>query len=102
MLRLIVFILIFALFLAFIILNLENRCDISIGFTTFRDIPVFLTALFSFTFGMLFAVPLVSSLGKGRKKEPKSDSSGKFNKKPKAGLSSEEEIKKDAGSYGID
>ena len=58
MARLIVFILIFAFFLAFIVLNLDNKCDISFGIKTLNDVPVFLSALCSFVLGMLITVPM--------------------------------------------
>jgi hypothetical protein len=66
MARLIGFILIFVVFLTFIVLNLNNKCDISFGFTEVKDLPVFITAFSSFVLGMLFAVPFVLSLKKKR------------------------------------
>jgi uncharacterized integral membrane protein len=69
--RLIAFILIFALFLAFIVFNLENKCDISFGFKTLSEVPVFLTAFTSFALGLLSAVPFV--VGRNRKKTSGSD-----------------------------
>jgi hypothetical protein len=70
MARLVGFILIFVVFLTFIILNLGNNCDISFGFKTIPQVPVFITAFSSFVLGMLFAVPFVLTLG--RKKQPPS------------------------------
>jgi uncharacterized integral membrane protein len=67
--RLIVFIVIFALFLAFIVFNLDNRSDVSFGFTTFGEIPVFLTAFSSFMLGMLFCIPFFLSIKKKRKND---------------------------------
>ncbi|AEF80450.1 hypothetical protein [Leadbettera azotonutricia] len=64
--RLIGFILIFALFLAFIVLNLDNKCDVSFGFQTAKDLPVFITAFVAFFFGMLCAVPFIIGLKKSR------------------------------------
>ena len=69
MIRLIIFILFFAVFLCFIVLNLNNKSDVSLGFTSFNDVPVFLSALFSFTLGLIFSVPLAFSFSK--KKKPK-------------------------------
>jgi uncharacterized membrane protein YciS (DUF1049 family) len=57
--RLIIFIIIFAVFLTFITLNLENKCDIRFGFTTLNDVPVFLTVFISFIVGFVLALPLV-------------------------------------------
>ena len=96
MLRLISIFLILVLFLAFIIFNLENRCDVSLGFITFKDIPVFLTAIFSFTLGLLFAIPLVVCSFLRRKKSshdkmpPKADPHGNT-----------EPLKKVDGTYGF-
>lgn len=59
MIRLIAFILLFALFIGFIVLNLDNKSDISFGIKTFTDIPVFLTVFTSFALGMLFAAPII-------------------------------------------
>jgi uncharacterized integral membrane protein len=58
-LRLVEFIIVFAVFLVFIAFNLENKCDINFGFRLVKDVPVFLTAFSSFIFGMLCAVPLI-------------------------------------------
>ena len=115
MIRLIAFIVIFAFFLAFIVLNLDNRCDISVGFRIFKDIPVFLTALFSFVLGMLFTVPLVFSLRMLRKKPSGSESSNtlssggihkRFGKKDKKGGDNEssgsDDYNKEKSPYGID
>jgi len=66
--RLIGFIVIFAVFLAFIVFNLENKSDVSFGFYSFQDIPVFLTAFTSFVVGMIFAVPFILSFRKKRNK----------------------------------
>ena len=112
--RLIVFIVVFAFFLAFIVLNLDHRCDISLGFTTFKEIPVFLSSLFSFVLGMLFAVPLIFSLGKRRKKESRSADDGvsssgaaknrfgRKGKKAKTGEKDDNEYKQENSPYGID
>ena len=67
MVSLIIFILVFALFLCFIIFNLGNASDVSFGFRTFSDIPVFVTALFSFALGMLFVLPVIFTVGRKRK-----------------------------------
>jgi hypothetical protein len=65
------FIILCALFLFFVGVNLEHTSDISIGFHTFVDIPVFLITFSSFLIGMLFAIPLALSFGKKRKKSAK-------------------------------
>jgi uncharacterized integral membrane protein len=57
--RLIVVIAIFAVFLAFITFNLDNRCNISFGFVKFNDVPVFLTVFISFVFGIFCTLPFL-------------------------------------------
>jgi len=66
--RLVVFILMCALFLGFVVQNLGNTSDISLGPWEFNEIPVFLTAFSSFLLGMVFATPFVLFFGKKRKK----------------------------------
>jgi hypothetical protein len=83
MARLIGFILIFVVFLTFIILNLGNNCDISFGFKTISQVPVFITAFSSFVLGMLFAVPFAFILG--RKKQLPSPKPPKPGKKDEPG-----------------
>ncbi|MCL2093893.1 MAG: hypothetical protein FWH12_06830 [Treponema sp.] len=94
--RLVFFILVFAFFLAFIVFNLENKSDVSLGFRTFQDVPVFLSVLFSFALGMLFAIPIFFSLSR-RPKRPGRDSQGYMRD-----ATSPQEIKKESSSYGID
>ena len=57
--RLIVFIVLFLVFFLFIVFNLENKTDISFGFTVLKDIPVFITAFFSFIVGMFCTFPFI-------------------------------------------
>ena len=109
MMRLISFIVIFAVFLAFIALTIDNRCDISFGFKTFNDIPVFISVLFSFVLGMLFALPFGFSLSRKIKKSSKTEVSGekkkRWGKKKNKGdntASIPEEINKENSPYGID
>lgn len=37
--------------------NLDNKCDVSLVFYTFKQIPVFFTILISFAVGLLCALP---------------------------------------------
>jgi hypothetical protein len=84
---------------------MNNRCDISFGFVTYKDIPIFVSALFSFVLGMLFTLPMIISL-RMRKKEIAPPEPGrlkkKFKKEKKPVSDLEEEIKRDDSSYGID
>ena len=67
--RLIQFIILFAVFLLFIIFNLENRCDISFGFTKVANVPVFLTVFCTFIAGLLCAFPFVLAFRPRRKEK---------------------------------
>jgi uncharacterized integral membrane protein len=97
MIRLVSVIVVFAIFLSFIIFNLPNKCDISLGFVSFKEVPVFISALCSFVFGMLVSLPMMLlhkrdkkialEPGPSKKAEPKEASN---------------EIQKDDSSYGID
>ena len=98
--RLIAFILVFAIFLAFIGFNLENKCDISFGFMTFSEVPVFLSALSSFVLGMLVTVPLLLTRRKKAEK-PEKPVLPKPSKKTKV-KGATDMIEKENSPYGID
>jgi len=107
MIRVIVFILVFVFFLAFIILNLENKCDVSFGFKTIKDFPIFLSVLSSFVLGMFVTVPMM--LFRKKKPEPEeklAESKPKpsfFSPFKKAELKSlPDDVKKEDSPYGID
>jgi uncharacterized integral membrane protein len=69
--RLIGFVLLGAVFLCFIGVNLENRCDISFGFYTFSQVPVFLTTLSAFVLGLFMALVISFRSGSRRKNKTK-------------------------------
>ena len=78
--RLGVFIILFVVFFLFIVFNLENKCVISFGFTeTKEEIPVFVTAFFSFIVGMFCVLPFVFGF-RSRKKAKVSRKKGTPNK----------------------
>ncbi len=54
----IIIMLMLALFMGF---NLSNRCDISIIVHVFKDVPIFLSMLFSFLLGNIAVVPFLIS-----------------------------------------
>jgi len=56
--KLLACILAMTLVLVFIGFNLENRCDVSLAFYTFTNVPVVITILASFLLGLLMAFPL--------------------------------------------
>ncbi|MDR0315402.1 MAG: hypothetical protein LBH97_00715 [Treponema sp.] len=110
--RLIEFIVVFAVFLVFIMFNLDNKCDINFGFWKVKDAPVFLTAFASFFLGMLCAMPFVLSVQakrkaktvKGQKPLQKSMQQPAWKQGTKSGEkpSGEASDLSDGGSYGID
>ncbi|MDR2743398.1 MAG: hypothetical protein LBB98_14790 [Treponema sp.] len=108
--RLIGFIILFGILLVFITLNLGNTCNISFGFKTFNDVPVFLTAFCAFALGLLCAIPLsISFRLKKKNKQGKLPSplKGEKSKKKKQGKVPVEEVPevspyRDESSYGID
>jgi len=53
--------------------NLDNKCDITFVFYTFKNIPVFMTVIISFAIGAILMLPF--TLGRRKKKPcPKTDS----------------------------
>ena len=97
MLRIIGFFSIFALFLAFIMLNLENKSSVNFGFHAFNDVPVYITVFISIFAGMVFAIPVISAL---RRKKDHSEIRDNSKKKNKASLY-RDETSSDNGPYGI-
>ena len=70
--RLLIVIIIFAVFLAFISLNLDEsyKCDINFGFGIIAEkVPVFLTIFISFALGVFCTLPLVVWALKKRKEK---------------------------------
>jgi hypothetical protein len=103
MIRIIVFILVFVFFLAFIVLNLENKCDVSLGFTTIKDFPIFLSVLSSFVLGMFITIPMMLFGRKKPKPSPSIEEALKSVPSKKAELESlPDDIKKEDSPYGID
>jgi uncharacterized membrane protein YciS (DUF1049 family) len=100
--RLIFFIVILAIFLAFIAFNLENKCDISFGFTKIEDVHVFLTIFVSFALGLLCTLPFVVRALMLRKDfENKAKKAEKVEKKA-AKKPANDDIIRPGGPYGID
>jgi len=98
--RLILFIVIFAIFLAFITVNLDNRCNINIGFAQFEGVPIFLTVFVSFFLGLVCGTPLVLHLSRKRKGLLRKGKN-KTDDAPSSPISDaefDEKIKKDAAS----
>ncbi|MDR2798373.1 MAG: hypothetical protein LBB80_08515 [Treponema sp.] len=87
-LRLLGFIIILVVFLLFITLNLENRCDIRFWVTEtaiLQKVPVYLTAFSAFVAGMLCAFPVMFLLyfkKRKREKDPTGNRTLESKKKP--------------------
>ncbi|MDR3248611.1 MAG: hypothetical protein LBT39_07480 [Treponema sp.] len=97
--RLIGCILLGVVFLGFIGFNLENRCDISFGFYTFSQVPVFLTAFSAFVLGLLLALPLAITI---RRRSSRKDEGPKEISKGKKKTESDYLAPGGYGSHGID
>ena len=96
--RLIVFIVLFLVFFLFIVFNLDNKTDIRFGPVekmVMRDIPVFVTAFFSFIAGMCCTFPFLF-----RKRKKAGDVKGKGLLVKAAGKQAESLA--DKSHYGID
>jgi len=98
MARLIGFFAVFALFLTFIILNLDNKCSVNFGFYTFPEVPVYISAFISIFTGMIISIPLLSSLKKKKDSSHPDDKHGSRNKHP---AEKQDEIPGINGPYGI-
>ncbi len=57
--KIIFFVIVLGLALAFVGMNLNNRSDVSIGFYVWKDVPVFFTVFFSFALGVLSMLPFL-------------------------------------------
>lgn len=74
-----------ALFIGF---NLENRCDVSFIFHVFKDVPIFVSLLFSYVVGAITVIPFFwvyrkKSSSKGTKKSGNKTAQGqKYPKSP--------------------
>ena len=67
--------------------NLDNKCDITFVFYTFKDIPVFMTVIISFAIGAILMLPFTLGRKKSKKcskPEEKSDPTGKVQQKAPA------------------
>jgi hypothetical protein len=113
MVRLIGFFIVFALFLAFIILNLDNKCNINLGFSSISDVPVYITAFISLFIGMICTLPVIVFLKRKNGSSPdsppiskkKSDSSlgsSGSRKKNKGPATTQDNLPGENGPYGID
>ena len=103
MARLIGFFAIFAIFLAFIVLNLgeEYKSGVNLGFFSFSEVPVYITAFISLFIGMIFTIPFIVSIKKKKDQPGIKDSHDKPVKKNKKHVDNIDEISGENGPYGI-
>lgn len=47
----------FVILASFVGFNLDNKCNVSLIFKTFENVPVFITIMISFSAGLLFTLP---------------------------------------------
>jgi uncharacterized membrane protein YciS (DUF1049 family) len=100
--RLIGFLLVFAIFLVFIGMNLDNKCDISFGFYTFIEAPVYITAFVSFLIGMICAIPLIAFVKRKKSSSKDTIEPQESKKKNKKSATAIDQIPGENGPYGID
>ncbi|MDR1029805.1 MAG: hypothetical protein LBL76_02925 [Treponema sp.] len=103
-LRLLGFVIILVVFVLFISLNLENRCDIRFWVTEaaiLQNVPVYLTAFSSFIVGILCTFPLMFLFRfkkKKQEKNPRSLETGGLVPKKKRGKQQSQDIQGDDGT----
>ncbi|MHB9292959.1 hypothetical protein Holit_02076 [Hollandina sp. SP2] len=103
-LRLLGFIIILVVFLLFITLNLENRCDIRFWVNDtaiLHEVPVYLTAFSAFVAGMLCAFPIMFLVHFKRKKREKDPSGNRVleNQKKRGKFRNQEGEEGTPGTY---
>jgi len=98
--RLILFIAVFAVFLGFVTLNLDNRCNINFGFAKFEEVPIFLTVFITFSMGLLCGAPLALHFRRKRREMQRKDRDQFDDYRPaeSANPEADEKIKNDAAS----
>lgn len=79
--KLVLFLILMTIFVVFAGFNVRNVSDISVGFATIKDVPIFLSLFIAFLAGAFFSLPF--ALGKRKAKEKKMKKSEQ--KKPDAG-----------------
>ena len=88
--KLIGFLVLIGLILAFVGFNADNVSDISFGFHRFEEVPIFVSLFIAFFFGVLVTLPF-TLLGRSQR-------SKKRPKKEKKGAASENELERAAES----
>lgn len=71
--KLVLFIVCLVLVTVFMGFNIENRCNISFGFTELTGVPVFVTIMASFLLGVILVLPFTFIRRKNKKTVHESD-----------------------------
>ena len=67
--KLIAFLTILILVTFFVGFNLDNRCDVSLVFNTFRNVPIFVSLLIAYACGAITLIPFfIGAFSKAGKK----------------------------------
>jgi uncharacterized integral membrane protein len=69
--KLIIFLVILGIIVFFIGFNLSNVSDISFGFHTFTDVPIFISLFIAFAVGIIVMIPFTFTRRKGKDKVKK-------------------------------
>lgn len=75
--RLILFLIIAGILIVFAGFNAGNTSDISFGFTTIHDVPIFVSLFAAFALGIIFTLPLITVARFKRRKSRKESSKDK-------------------------
>lgn len=76
-LKLVFFVISLVAALLFISFNLDNRCDVSVVFHTFRNVPAFLSLLAAYALGAASVLPFVFGFMRKRSKRDSRAATGK-------------------------
>jgi len=71
--KLILFLVLLTIFVVFAGLNINNVADISVGFATVKDVPIFLSVFIAFLAGAFFMLPFAFRKKRKLKKKAFSD-----------------------------
>lgn len=69
--RLVVFLVILGFVVFFAGFNIENASDVSFGFYTLSDVPIFISLFIAFLVGVLIMLPFVVGTSKSKQKKHK-------------------------------
>ena len=94
--KLILFILSVTLVTIFIGFNLENACNVSFGFYTFQNVPIFMSILLAFAVGVFIMLPF--TFGHGKKDKTSTPKKTVTSQKPPVYSSGTSETKENPSS----